>query len=214
MSTPFLVVSQWNNDVSWIPKYSDKYVIYDKSNTLPESANVLKVPNVGHNLFDIFHYIYNNYEDLPEIVAFLEGHPFDHCNEEKLGRLLQNKFFTALESYETAPEYHAHIKCSDGGFMEINNSWYVMSHQNRHLSILQTYNEMLDYVFTNATKPQWVRFAPGGMYLVERDRLLHYPKEWWYKLMMIVSIDSNQAEAYIFERMLWTIFSCVFEAKL
>jgi hypothetical protein len=214
MTTPFLVISQWNNNVDWVTEYSLEYVIYDKSNTLSKSDRVIKVDNVGHNLFDIFHFIYTNYENLPEMVAFLEGNPFDHCNAEKLKRLLQNKFFTSLESYESEPEYQAAIKCSDSGWMEINNSWYISSHPNRHISMFQTYNEMLDHVFVNATKPQWIRFAPGGQYLVEKSRMLYYPREWWYKLMMIVSRNANQPEAYIFERMLWTIFSCVFEARL
>lgn len=29
----FFVVSQWNNDVSWVEDYTDQYVIYDKSNS-------------------------------------------------------------------------------------------------------------------------------------------------------------------------------------
>ncbi len=211
---PFFVISQWNNDVSWIKDYTENYLIYDKSNTLEESDRVIKCKNVGHNLHDIFHFIYNNYETLPDMIAFVEGNPFDHCNREKFDKVIQNKFFTPLESYENSPDYHAVIKCSDGGWQEINNSWYIHSHPNRHLSMFQSYNEALDYVFKNPYYPQFVRFSPGGMYLVEKSRLLYYSKDWWKKLLDIVSKHENQPEAYIFERMLWTIFSCSFEEKL
>lgn len=82
----FFVVSQWNNDVSWIEDYTDQYVIYDKSNTLEQSEKVIKCPNVGHNLHDIFHFIYNNYENQPEsyIMERMLWTIFACCFEENL----------------------------------------------------------------------------------------------------------------------------------
>ena len=213
LTETFFVVSQWNNDVSWIEEYTNDYVIYDKSNTLPDGPKIIKCENTGHNLFDIFHYVYTNYDNLPKYVAFLEGHPWDHCNREKFDRIIGNKFFTCLESYENAPDYHAAMKASDGGWQEINNNWYIIDHPRREFSMFQSYNEALDYVFENPYHPQFVRFAPGGMYLVERERLLHYSRDFWKRLMEIVSKHANQAEAYIFERMLWSIFDCCFKEK-
>lgn len=211
---PFLVVSQWNNDVSWIKELSDDYIIYDKSNTLEPDEHVLKVDNVGHNLFDIFHFCYNNYDNLPEMIAFVEGNPFDHCNREKLERLLKNRFFTPLESYENVAEGDWSIKCSDSGWMEINNSWYIHNHPRSSESIFRSYNEALDYCFLDPIHPKWIRFAPGGQYLVEKERILFYTREWWKKMMDVVSKHNNQPEAYVFERMLWTIFSCSFKERL
>lgn len=207
----FFVVSQWNNDISWIEEYTKNYVIYDKSNTLPSGKNIIKCNNVGHNLHDIFHYIYNNYENLPEYVAFLEGHPWDHCNREKFDRIIYNEFFTCIESYEDVPDHRTAMKCSNGGWMEENNNGMIISHPKSHESMFRTYNEALNYVFKKPYYPHFVKFAPGAQYLVERSRMTYYPKQFWKKLLDIVSRDSNQPEAYIFERMLWTIFSCNFE---
>lgn len=207
----FFVVSQWNNDISWIENYTDDYLIYDKSNTLPESSHVIKCENVGHNLHDIFHYVYNNYENLPELVAFLEGNPWDHCNKEKFDRIIYNEFFTPLESYENAPDHNTAMKCSLAGWMEQNNNGMIISHPRREHSKFSTYNQALSYVFKNPYYPQYVKFSPGGMYMVEKTRLIHYPKIFWKNLLDMVSNHQNQPEAYIFERMLWTIFSCMFE---
>lgn len=214
MTSCFIVVSQWNNDISWVKEYTNNYVIYDKSDTLEPGANIIKCKNVGHNLFDIFHFIYTNYDNLPKLIAFVEGNPFDHCNKEKFDRIINNKFFTCLESYEKCQDYHAVIKCSDGGWMEINNSWYISDHPRKEYSKFSTYNEALDYVFKDAYHPQFVKFSPGGMYIVERERLLYYSKSFWEQLMKLVSSHANQPEAYIFERMLWTIFSCCFESNI
>ena len=98
--------------------------------------------------------------------------------------------------------------------MEINDSWFIKDHPRREYSIFKTYNEALDHVFKNAYHPQFVKFSPGGMYIVERERLLCYSRDFWKNLMNIVSNHANQPDACIFERMLWTIFSCCFEARL
>ena len=212
----FLVVSQWNNDVSWVSEYTNDYIIYDKSNTLDEGDKILKVPNVGHNIHDIFHFIYNHYDNLPELVAFLEGNPFDHCNREKLNILLKNTFFTSLESYENVPDSTSAIKCSDTGWMEINNSWYIghIEHiHNTRKCKYRSYDDFMLDIFKNYVRPQWVRFAPGGQYLVEKTRLLFYSKQFWKKLLDLVSHSQHTPEAHMCERALWTIFNCCYQEK-
>ena len=91
------VVSRFKNDVSWIKDYTDTYIIYDKSDTLPACDRVVKVPNVGYNIHDIFHFITYNYDNLPELTAFLEGNPFDHCKKEKFEKLIYNTEITPIE---------------------------------------------------------------------------------------------------------------------
>lgn len=100
----FFVVSQWNNDISWVDEYTDRFLIYDKSNTLPEGEKILKIQNVGYNIYDICHYIVSNYDNLPEVVAFFEGDPFTHCKREVFDELIYNVNFTPLEYYEHIQE--------------------------------------------------------------------------------------------------------------
>ena len=53
----FLVVSSFNNDLSWIKSRTDNYCIYERGDqTLDsydlKSGNCLTSPNIGYNLYD------------------------------------------------------------------------------------------------------------------------------------------------------------------
>jgi hypothetical protein len=67
----FLVISRFNEDVSWINNYPSNYIIYNKGEKLPKSYKQKMVPNSGANQYDIFDYIYTNYDKLPDLIAFM-----------------------------------------------------------------------------------------------------------------------------------------------
>ena len=122
----FFVVSHYLKDVSWVNNYTDSYIIYDKMGDLPVDNRHIKMENYGYNLRDYFHFIYTNYNNLPDVVAFLEEDPFSSIDVDRFKRIINNKFFTPIENQRSHPESDAVMFCSDGGFMEINNSWMVL----------------------------------------------------------------------------------------
>ncbi len=68
----FLVVSDYNwlpdnLEESWIHKYTDNYLIYDKyhRDNWKESDKIIKQKNVGQNHYDMFDFIVTNYDNLP-----------------------------------------------------------------------------------------------------------------------------------------------------
>ena len=239
----FFVVSSYMNDTAWIKYYTDNYVIYDKSNTLPPSDKVIKVPNVGYNIHDIFHFIINNYNNLPELTAFLEGNPFDHCKKATFDKLIYNTEFTAIEDYshliehekdtfggtdafirigntwrgpdgdKTELKYRPYKRDVDGGYMEINSSWYMFASfvkyglkSNKFFGYFGEFlNEMFDVYRDD--HPKWVRFAPGAQYIVPKTNILFYSKNFWKKLIGYVDYCKIPAEAYLIERALYYIFT-------
>lgn len=213
----FFVVSQWNNDISWVEEYTDDYVIYDKSNTLPEGEKIVKLKNVGYNIYDICHFIVNHYDNLPDVIAFLEGNPFDHCNRTKFDKIIFNETFTPIESYEHILDSAVNKKGLDGGYMEVNNSWYIPAHINTHgkevNKHLHTYNQFLRKVFKNPVYPDWIRFSPGGEYIVPKENILFYSKKFYQKLMSYVDYHQIPSEGHIIERALYTIFTNQFQEK-
>ncbi len=208
----YFVVSAWNNDVSWIKDYTDRYIIYDKSHNLDtREYNILRTPNVGFNCHDICHFIVENYEFLPPLTAFLEGNPFDHCRRETFDKLIYNNYFTSIEDYSHVPESYAHKKAPDGGYMEINDSWYVIAHMSVHGKevnrYFQNFNDFLDEMFINPNHPEWLRFCPGAQYIVPRDNILYYSKNFYKKIMKYVNYHRIPVEAFMVERMLYDIFT-------
>jgi hypothetical protein len=73
-----VVVAKYNENIEWTNNLIHPKIIYNKL----ESDNHL----YEHNLFNIgreghtfFHHIVNNYDNLNEYTAFVQGNPFDHC---------------------------------------------------------------------------------------------------------------------------------------
>jgi hypothetical protein len=211
----FFVITQFNYDLSLILSYvDDNYIIYDKSNTLNgDDCHVVKVPNVGYNVYDELHFIINHYDNLPELIAFVKGNFWKHCKVETFDKIIMNECFTPIEDYSDYPEYFAHKKDVDTGYMERNDSWYLMPGLPLAHRCLDTYNQFLDEAFENPIHPEWVRFSPGGQYLVPKKNILHYSIDFYKRLMGLVDYDQLPAEAHLLERAMFTIFSNKFKEK-
>ena len=206
----FFVVSRFREDPSWVREYTDDYIIYNKGAPLDETLNTKEMPNTGGNQYDIVHFIYENYDNLPELMAFTQGEPWDHCNREKFDKIIYNDFFTALESYEhvdTGPGSAMRLD-EDGGYMEINNGWYVAEHNTEHnqTCIYPSLDYFMNTIFVNYIRPDWVRFAPGSQYIIEKRQALKYSEKFWYHLMTVLP-RNNMTEAHIVERSLIMILN-------
>lgn len=215
----FFVVSAYNNDVSWVERYTDDYIIYDKSHTLPQdNPKIIRRENLGYNIADYLLYIIENYNNLSSVIALLEGNPFDHIKLETFDKLIYNEEFTPLEDYSHIPESYAHKKASDGGYCEINNSWYVASHIQTYGSEVQKYltslDEFFSIMFKNPLYPEYVRFSPGGQYLVPKKNILFYSKSFYEKILGFVNYTRIPCEGHIVERALYTIFTNQFREKV
>ena len=212
----FFVVSRFKEDISWIKNYTMNYVIYNKGPSLGTEYNEKIMPNTGGNQYDIFHFIYENYHNLPDIIIFVQAYPWDHCNEEKFKKLIMNREFTALESYE-------HIDISpgtdmslteEGEYLEKNNSWYIKAHNraNWKFCSYKTYDKFMESLFTDYKKEEWIRFSPGSQYLITNSTAMQYSRNFWMHMMKILP-KFNMTEAHIVERALWYIFSGKYNLK-
>jgi hypothetical protein len=68
-----LVVSKYNEDVSWINGVKCPYIIYDKSKNPIKSS--IHRPNIGREAETLLYYIISNYNNLPNLTIFLQGDP-------------------------------------------------------------------------------------------------------------------------------------------
>lgn len=221
----FFIVSRYNEDVSWLKNYSNKHLIYNKGDDDLDGYNFIEVQNIGGNQHDICHYIHTNYDNLPATMAFVQGDPYDHCAKEKFDKLIKQNWFAPLEAYEHLKENRCHKKCKivDWGYMEKNNSWFISAH-NTHIAEkgfnarcpYKSFDDFMVSFFHNYKHIEWLRFAPGAQYLVEKERCLQYPKSFWKSLIDLFPQDeliNGGTEAHIIERSLWFIFNGVFKSR-
>jgi hypothetical protein len=83
-----IIISRINEDISWLDIFTNK-IIYnlqkmegDTTNIITLNSNII-IHNHSH-LYSLFHYIYNNYENLDEYTIFLElkdkGYPIENIS--------------------------------------------------------------------------------------------------------------------------------------
>lgn len=204
----FLVVTRYKEPFRWIEEYTDTYLVYNKGEPVLNNFHIYNSENVGGNQRDILHFAYECYDALPNPIAFIQANPFDHCKRETFNKLIHNYKFTSLEDYTHLENTHAHVIDKYGGYTEINNSWYIPAHNGTYglTCKYSSFDEFMNKYFEDYEHVDWIRFAPGSQYIVEKEQFLAYPKNFW-KCMVEELTENNMTEAHIIERAMWYILN-------
>jgi len=204
----FLMVSNYNADISWILDYTDNYIIYDRSDTDEwikhfDPKKVIKVPNIGWDIYDKFTYIIDNYDSLPETMILTKGNIFKYITKEEFDGVCNNTFFTPLLTKHHKTYLPVCFYDKDGMFNEINNSWYLRTFPAKYFN---SYSQFIKQFGLEI--PKHVKFAPGSNYLVTKQNILKHPKSFYEKLRCCVDYSTLPGEAQIIERFLYTMWTC------
>ncbi len=203
----FLMVSNYNADISWILDYTDNYIIYDRSDTDEwikpfDPKKVIKVPNIGWDIYDKFTYIIDNYENLPEAMILTKGNIFKYITKEEFDEVCNNSYLTPLSTKHHKTYMPTCFYGKDGMFNEINNSWYLNALPTKYF---KSYNQFIEPLGLEI--PKYIKFAPGSNYIVTRDNILKHPKSFYEKLRCCIDYGPTPGEAQIIERFLYTLWT-------
>jgi len=203
-----IIISCFEEDFDWIKDYTDNYLIYNKGEPI-DDLHVINTENIGNNQRDIFKFIYDFYDNLPELMAFIQADPFDHCKKEIFDKLIYNISFTPLEFYGSTPANSLEKRSDDGGFMEHNNSWYIKAVNATYGVVCQysSFDQFMKKFFSNYIHVDWIRFSPGSQYIIEKRQAKYYSRVFWKKLMDELP-RNYMSEGHIIERALWLILQC------
>jgi len=209
----FWIVSRYKEDVDWLADYTNNYVIYNKGIPI-NHPNYYNTENIGGNQRDICHYICDNYYYLPDLMVFVQAFPFDHCITPVFKELIKNNKFTALEYYGESPANAWEQRDEFGGFRELNNSWYIEAHNssNNQSCKYSSFDEFMNTYFCNYKHLNYIRFAPGSQYIVEKRQALQYPVSFWYEIMNEMN-SKSPTEGHIIERALYHVLIGTYELR-
>lgn len=70
-----LVVSRYSENLDWLNKYQNFATIYNKGDDSVEGS--ITLPNIGREAHTYLYHIVNNYDNLAEYTAFVQGDPLD-----------------------------------------------------------------------------------------------------------------------------------------
>ncbi len=182
-----IVIARYNEDISWISQLNTtNIIIYNKGQSLGIS-NEIMIENVGKEGHTFYKYIYDNYDELDEYTVFLQGNPFDHLPNtiNIINELIQNNSMKFIALSKKL------LKC---------NTTACIYHSD--LPLRKTY----EYLFN---KNQYVNFlfGPGGQFMVHKNEILKHPKEFYLKIVNLLSYTVNPIEGYVIERFHPLIFN-------
>lgn len=215
ISGAFVVVSSFNHDLSWLPRYAENYFVYERGSGsgIPSQLDRQKlcfVPNNGSNFKNYFSYIIDNYDSLPEVVFLINGNVFPrHVRQHVFDSCLNQKVpYSIIDRKKHRTRVLLDYFGNDGMYHELNTDWYVPT--GVPWKYFQTLDSLLRY-FDESFKPKmYTRFSIGGEYIVSREIIQQIPKHMYKTLLEIVSHGGQPigytAECYIVERALDTLW--------
>ena len=212
-SKHFFCISYYEGDLSWIYKLDQsKYIVYNKSDKeLPKEIKNIKVKNVGYNLYSYLEFIIKNYDNLPDSIIFCKNNIFDrHLNKNLFLKLIKREIFTSLEENISEKYDFVSLTLSDQGFNEINTSWYKYNYDRLYFA---NYNDFYSFIFKGSVIPIFLKFSPGGNYLLKKENILIRPKSFYQNLKLFISHSQFSCESHFLERSLEAIWTSNLEIR-
>jgi hypothetical protein len=193
------VLTNYEADCEWVKDYTHDYLIYDRSDCgLP---NRISRDNRGDADYDKLSYIVDNYYDLPDVFLLSKSNLFKFITKEEFDKVKDNTDFTPLltQGHKT---YEPICRYNGGIYEEINNSWYLNSVPAKYFN---NYHEFAKAFFL--PDPEYLKFAPGGSYILTRERVHRYGRDFYDSLREILPYCQRPGEAHMIERSYYNIWS-------
>lgn len=182
-----IIVTRYDEGLSWIKPYLEYSIIYNKGNDDIEYP-FIKLPNIGLEHHSWVYHIVNNYDYLPEYLIFLQGSPHYHFigNVERF----LNSFLDKEKRLKIEVEDPEYIPLTD---------WYTTEPIDQ-TDVKKTYYELFgkNLPFTK------IEYATCGQFCISSNRIRYYSKNFYERYLSIFERENNIDYAYTAERM-WSL---------
>jgi len=210
-----IVVSRLEDNVTWVTQLNATTTIYNDldSTTFPLSErqaadlkavrgntriNVRPIPNMGDEAQAYLRYIVDRYDNLPDIVVFLNGRRYDPDNHKKdmLKTLACMRFPKEFRFHNINDEKHP--ECFGIGLPSMPGHVGVTTEE--HIEKLQNIPPSLKAEFGLVDDlPIWCTHC-CGQFVVDKRAILDHPKD-FYKDLLAASITGDEDFKYAMEYM-------------
>ena len=192
-------LTHWSGDWTWVKDFTDDYEIWNRSDE--EVPNSVPRENKGDADYDKLIWLVDNYDNLPETFLWSKSNLFQFITPEEFDKVKNNTEFTPLltknhKTYEPVCRYNGDI------YEEQNNSWYLASVPAKYF---QSYGEFAQAF--HLPNPPYLKFAPGGSYILTRERVHRYSRDYYEELASLLPYAQRPGEAHMLERTYHTLWS-------
>lgn len=207
MSKAILV--NYNFTPTWLLTSGLDYYLYDRSEfkyflkDFPQER-IKYTENVGDVDYDKLTYIIDFYDNLPNVFLWGKSNLFKFIEQERFNEMSQKSEFTPLLTlnHKTYSDKYGQV-CyyQDGMYYERNDSWYVNELSHKYFA---TFSDFAKHMMIPS--PAFLPFAPGGNYILTRERVHKYAKSFYEEMRSFLDYAQHPAEAHMCERsyyLLW-----------
>lgn len=191
----------------WWKDHGMEALVYDRSDDGKErkfDANVIKTENRGNVDLDKLNFLIDHYDDMPDVFLWGKSNIFKYVTEANLAEAIDAGEFAPLLKYDhaTYSDQRGQVVCYYSGNMyhEINNSWYVAEMDSRFPS----YDAWAQHL--NLPSPQYLAFPPGGNFILTKERVHRYGKDFYQRMADTMSYGRLPAEAHMAERTYFSLW--------
>jgi hypothetical protein len=197
-----VVVARYNENLKWIEPLIDICVIYNKGvDDIPYEYK--RLPNVGKEGESYLRYIIDNYDDLPDYVAFTQGEIIDHVSDYEtfyLSIIAVENGFGLPSGYRGLNErcgYHGWNYIKD--FTDPYHPGLPMREFWRRIYKIDPIDNAIVCNYC-------------GIFIVSRENIHFNPVSFYIKLYQIL-MEDHETNGYILERLWTTIFDEDYKGK-
>lgn len=202
------VIVNYNFDPGdWWLQYGLQALVYDRSDDgmeRPLDANVIRTENRGNVDFDKLCFLVDYYDVLPESFLWTKSNIFKYCDAATLEAALEKGEFTPLirKDHATYSDRLGVVcKYESGWYLERNDSWYLEAHPAHNINSFYEWAQLF-----NLPSPPFIPFSPGGSYILTKERVHRYSRDFYEKMRDTLPYTQLPGEAQLCERtygLLW-----------
>jgi hypothetical protein len=195
-----IVVSHYKENLDWLRSFdSDKVLVYNKNEEKTEYTTI-NLPNLGRESNTYLKYIVDNYDNLPDIVVFMQGKD-DHLSTENI-----KHFLSKMELF-SARKVEGHLTIFDKSGLRLSKDNRIPRYGGINL-IPAEYD-----FFTWFTKyirkevPSYFCIFWGACFLVRKEAIRLRPLQFYLDLYEQTLLGDATEVAHFFERSWYYIFT-------
>jgi hypothetical protein len=183
-----LIVARYKEDISWLGDLNANIIIYNK---FYDEGNLL--PNIGREAHTYLYHIINNYDNLTDIVGFIQG----DATENNIGhREVVTTTINNLNQETVYPIYFGRPHTCDTNGLP------------HHAGLpISNFLSLFD-MDTNT-----INFYSGAQFIVTKSIITSRPRGFYQQLLNMISEEPNSIEAYVLERIWPYIFDSTINLK-
>lgn len=202
----------YNYSPEWLERYPElENTIYDRSDDgvardLTQYGKVYRTKNNGDVDYDKLGYLIENYNNLPGVFLWGKTNLFKYVDEEYFKQALAKAEFTPLLKFDHktyGDKFGIVCKYERDMYWERSDSWFF-----NNPALAKRVNSWEDW--TNIFRlPQgkFIPFAPGGNYILTKDRVHRYSRDFYEEMREMLPYAMHPAEAHACERSYYLLWS-------